>query len=58
LKKTVLFVTILLLGQLAYSQSKGYSGGFQFKGMVANNFLSGGTETIGLDSVQIDNYNK
>lgn len=58
MKKTVLFVTILLLGQLVYGQSKGYSGGFQFKGMVANNFLSGGTETIGLDSVQINNSQK
>jgi hypothetical protein len=42
----------------SFGQSKGYSGGFQFKGMVANGFLNGGPETIDIDSVQIENSQK
>jgi hypothetical protein len=40
---------------MVIGQDKGFSGGIQFKAMIANNFLSGGTDEILLDSVTINN---
>ena len=49
---------MLILSSIIIAQDKGYTGGIQFKGMIASNYFNGGTDEIGSDSIFIENSQK
>ncbi len=51
----VFLLFFIFISTTIFSQDKGYSGGFQFKGMIASNYFNGGTNLQNLDSVSLEN---
>ena len=56
-KLFAIFFTLIIFNTLT-AQDKGFTGGIQFKGMIANNYFNGGTDIIDFDNVTIQNSQK
>ena len=53
----IIFLFLFLYSGI-FAQDNGFTGGIQFKGMIASNYFNGGTDQINHDSISISNSQK